>query len=108
MFRNRRRIGLCKSLKWRTIARADLQFRKLEFPEQPPVFSGRREFTMSDTIIARLVRTPDRPERLALIKPDGRVSNWFAYDDTREDIAAVLAKAGLTLRDDDTVVRRSR
>jgi hypothetical protein len=62
---------------------------------------------MSDIILARLVRTPERPERLALIRPDGRVSNWFACDDTREDIAAILADAGLTLRTDDTVVRRA-
>jgi hypothetical protein len=56
-------------------------------------------------IIARVGRTEDRPERLALLRPDGTVSNWFARDETREDIAAALAKAGMTLRDDDTVVR---
>jgi hypothetical protein len=56
-------------------------------------------------IIARVGRTEDRPERLALLRPDGSVSNWFARDETREDIAAALAKAGMTLRDDDTVVR---
>lgn len=56
-------------------------------------------------IIARIGRTEDRPERLALIHTDGSVSNWFAQDETREEIAAALATAGLLLRDDDTVVR---
>jgi hypothetical protein len=31
------------------------------------------------------------------------VSNWFAHDETREEIAAALAAAGLVLRDDDTL-----
>lgn len=39
------------------------------------------------------------------MRPDGSVSNWFAYDETREEIAAVLAKSGMVLRSDDTVVR---
>ena len=54
-------------------------------------------------IVARLGRTMERPERLALIYPDGTVSNWFATDETREQIALALARAGLVLRDDDTV-----
>ena len=54
-------------------------------------------------IIACLGRTTERPERLALIRLDGTVSNWFAHDETREEIAAALARAGLILRDDDTV-----
>jgi folate-binding Fe-S cluster repair protein YgfZ len=54
-------------------------------------------------IIARLGRTTERPERLALLRPNGTVSNWFAHDETREEIAAALAAAGLVLRDDDTV-----
>jgi hypothetical protein len=54
-------------------------------------------------IIGRLGRTKERPERLALLRPDGTVSNWFAHDETREEIAAALAAAGLVLRDDDTV-----
>ncbi len=56
-------------------------------------------------IVGRLGRTLERPERLALIYPDGTVSNWFAWDETREEIAVVLARAGLILRDDDTVER---
>jgi hypothetical protein len=31
------------------------------------------------------------------------VTNWFARDETREEIATALARAGLILRDDDTV-----
>ena len=46
-------------------------------------------------IIGRLGRTKERPERLALLRPDGTVSNWFAHDETREEIAAALAAAGL-------------
>jgi hypothetical protein len=56
-------------------------------------------------IIARVGRSPDRPERLALFHPNGSVSTWFARDETREDIAAVLLKGGMVLRDDDTVVK---
>jgi hypothetical protein len=48
-------------------------------------------------IIARLGRTTERPER------HGTVSNWFAHDETRAEIAAALAAAVLVLRDDDTV-----
>ena len=55
--------------------------------------------------IGRLGRHESHPERLALILPDGRVSNWFADDQTREQIAAVLRANGLILQDDDAVVR---
>jgi hypothetical protein len=56
-------------------------------------------------IIGRLGRHSDRRERLALLRPDGTVSGWFARDATREEIVAALAKSGLVLRDDDTVTR---
>jgi hypothetical protein len=36
--------------------------------------------------------------------PDGHVSNWFAQDQTREDISKVLQQNRLLLRDDDSVV----
>ena len=36
-------------------------------------------------IIGRLGRTKERPERLALLRPDGTVSNWFARDEKRGD-----------------------
>ena len=67
--------------------------------------SSRYKWAMETTIIARLGRHKSRPERLALISPTGKPLNWFALDETREHLAAVLAKAGMTLRDDDTVVR---
>jgi hypothetical protein len=57
--------------------------------------------------IGRIGRHADRPERLALLYPDGRVSNWFAQDATRDDVAAILAQNGLTLHDDDTVTKES-
>jgi hypothetical protein len=56
-------------------------------------------------IICRLARSPQRPERLALIRPDGSIGGHFRRDETREEIAASLAEAGYVLRDDDTVVR---
>lgn len=56
-------------------------------------------------IIATLAPHPRRPERLALVKPNGIVVNSFAADATREEIAAALARQGFTLRDDDTVTQ---
>lgn len=57
-------------------------------------------------IIGRLERTTQRPERLALVRLDGSVSSWFARDMQRDDVATVLARHGLALRDDDSVVRQ--
>jgi hypothetical protein len=54
---------------------------------------------------AEVGRLPQRPERLALVHVDGQVSNWFARDQTREDIRQVLSERGLVLWDDGTVVR---
>jgi hypothetical protein len=56
-------------------------------------------------VIATVGYHPSRPERLSLIKPDGAVSSWFARDTTREEAVAILASNGMTLRDDDTVVK---
>ena len=55
-------------------------------------------------VIAYLGRHPDRPERWALMRPDGSVSNWFARDETRREIADLLAQVGMTLRNDGSVV----
>jgi hypothetical protein len=52
-------------------------------------------------VIGRIGYHPSRPERLSLIKPDGAVSSWFARDATRDEVAAILAANGMTLRDDD-------
>lgn len=59
----------------------------------------------SAEVVGYVARCVDRPERLALFRPDGTVSNSFAVDDDRETVKALLAKGGLTLRDDDKVVR---
>lgn len=59
-------------------------------------------------ILGRLVRDPARPKRYTLIYPDGTVSNRFHRDDTRADVAAILDRHGLELRDDDTVIRAAR
>ena len=61
--------------------------------------------TIQTTVVARLGRHRRRPERFALILADGTVSNWFGVTDSREEIAALLARAGLALHDDDTVTR---
>jgi hypothetical protein len=56
----------------------------------------------------RLAVHPDRPERLAVIRPDGSAAPWFAYayDETREEALAKLAGAGIEVTvDDDAVVR---
>jgi hypothetical protein len=54
--------------------------------------------------VGHLARDPARPERWTLFHSDGRVSNRFGRDTDRAEIAAVLADAGMVLRDDDTVV----
>ena len=48
---------------------------------------------------------PDRPERLALFKPDGTLSNSFGQGEGRVEIAALLAPAGYRLLEDGSVVR---
>lgn len=48
---------------------------------------------------------PDRPERLALFRPDGTLSNSFGQDEGRAEIAAILAPAGYHLLEDGSVVR---
>jgi hypothetical protein len=55
-------------------------------------------------VIATIGYHPSRPERLALLHPDGSVSNYFGQDETREQIACILAAHRMILRDDDTVV----
>ena len=56
-------------------------------------------------IVAYLGRHPSRPDRLALMRPDGSVSNWFARDQSRREIADLLAQVGMILRDDGSVVQ---
>lgn len=54
-------------------------------------------------MILKLARHPSRPERLALIRPDGTVSNWFGQHQDRAEVAEILRQAGYVLQDDDTV-----
>ncbi|EHM01225.1 hypothetical protein HMPREF9946_02186 [Acetobacteraceae bacterium AT-5844] len=60
--------------------------------------------TMPADAIAFLAVRPDRPERLALFRPDGALSNTFGADESREEIAAMLARNGLRLLTDGSVV----
>lgn len=48
----------------------------------------------------------DRPERLALFRADGLLSNTFAIDETIETLRAALLAAGLVV-DGVGIVRRS-
>lgn len=59
---------------------------------------------MAREVVGRIGRHKNRPDRLAFIRPDGKPGAWFDLDATRESIAANMP-AGLTLNDDDTVVR---
>ena len=56
-----------------------------------------------ETVFGRLVR---RPERAAPVQADGRLSNGFAFDQTRQEAEEILRQNGLVLRDDDSVVRQ--
>lgn len=55
--------------------------------------------------IGFVARRIDRPERLALFRADGTLSNSFAQDDTLETVAAILARSGLRLTEAGVVVR---
>lgn len=50
-------------------------------------------------------RRVDRPERLALFRADGTISNTFGIEDTFETLRPVFTQHGMTLRDDGIVVR---
>lgn len=52
-----------------------------------------------------VARRPDRPERLALFRPDGSISNSFGRDEDLAAVAAILARSGLRLLPDGAVVR---
>lgn len=52
-----------------------------------------------------VARRVDRPERLALFRRDGSLSNSFTQDDTLDTLRPILAGNGLTLREDGIVVR---
>jgi hypothetical protein len=60
---------------------------------------------VQQVVVGRLTRLPHCPERFTLVHADGQVSNWFAQDQTREEIRSILLQNGLVLRDDGTVVR---
>ena len=64
--------------------------------------------TMTE-IIGRIGFHQSRPERLALMRPDGCVSNWFARDDTMETVAAVIVAQlpGSVVQSDGIVTRPS-
>jgi hypothetical protein len=50
-------------------------------------------------------RRDDRPERLALFKADGSLSNTFRIDETIETLSPALTAAGMTV-DAEGIVRR--
>lgn len=60
----------------------------------------------TQTIIARVGHSKSRTDRLALLHPNGNLSNYFDRAWTRTEVAAFLADKGLILQSDDTVVAR--
>lgn len=50
-------------------------------------------------LFGRLGRHPARPERLAIMAPNGTISNWLAVDDTEDTARELLASRGLRLAD---------
>lgn len=58
-------------------------------------------------IVGFLAPHPTRPERLALLRPDGTVSNTFGQGEDRTAVAALLRQAGLILQDDNSVTRET-
>jgi len=55
--------------------------------------------------IGFISRRDDRPERLALFKADGSLSNTFRIDETIDTLRPALAAAGMTV-DAQGIVRR--
>ena len=55
--------------------------------------------------IGTISRHPSRPERLALLRLDGTVSNWFGMDETIDTIRPQLEALGASV-DADGVVSR--
>ena len=53
----------------------------------------------------RLGTHPRRPDHRALLAADGTLQSTFGITDTRAEIAATLARGGLTLHEDDTVTQ---
>lgn len=47
--------------------------------------------------IGFIAARPDRPERLALFRTDGTLSNSFAQDQDIEAVRSALRRAGLTV-----------
>ena len=55
--------------------------------------------------IGFIARRDDRPERLALFKADGSLSNTFRNDVTIDELRSALAMVGMTV-DAEGIVRR--
>ncbi len=56
-----------------------------------------------ERIVGRLGHHPDRPERFAIIDPNGKPLGWWGIDQSRAEIAAIIAMSSYTLHDDDVV-----
>lgn len=64
-----------------------------------------RPATLPADAVGFVARRPDRPERLALFRPDGSLSNSFGQDEDLAAVAAILARSGLRLLPDGSVIR---
>lgn len=61
--------------------------------------------TLPANAVGFVAARADRPERLALFRADGSLSNTFAIDETIDTLRPILAASGLTLLADGVVVR---
>ena len=54
-------------------------------------------------MVYRIGIHPDRPERLCVMAPDGRVVNTRAYDETLDEVKSALIHAGIAFTVDDEI-----
>lgn len=57
-------------------------------------------------IVGTLGTHPRYPGRLAILHPDGALSNTFGLGETRDEVATLLRRLGMELRDDNSIIRR--
>lgn len=80
------------------IAAADRAAAKLHAAIRAP---GAQE---APEVIGRIATHPSRPDRLAVLRPDGTASNWFGLDQSLADVAALLAGKGANVTPDGDIL----
>jgi hypothetical protein len=61
--------------------------------------------TSMSQIVGKIGRHNSRPERLAIIRPDGTPAMWFDMDQTEEELRAEIIRHGYAVAVDGTVTR---